>query len=309
VPDKRRDSKDRRAARNKAQRGAVAARRENAAATPAPSKGSSARSSSAKSSPARGSASGGRGSAGGRGARGARPVAVAEPPAPGGLLGQIRNPRPGDWAVLIAFALAIVAGIATLFFLKVPVDDRGNPLPRTFGGVALMARSTQLGHDVASQRQTYLAAYGAQALVLIVLPIAVVGFAVWANRRPDRSRLLTYAMIGLGAAVILQVGSPLFILPFMALLVAGFKARRADIVPLDERGTAPAPGRKGRGGRQVIDVEATDDGDGATGGVDSDDPLERLEAEMEAERTDDPGDEAEADGEPNGSGGGRKRRR
>lgn len=266
VPDKRRESKNRRAARNKTQRGSLAARRENAAVQ-APTRP-----------PAKG-----RATTGGRASSAAAAAATPAPPAPpprGGLLGLARSRRPGDRAVLAALVLAVVVTVVMLFLPIVRIDDRGEPVPRRFGGVALLARETLTGHHIPKESTNLLAANGPQILLVLLLPVAVAGFAVWANRRPDRSRLLTYSMIVMAGFVLL--GFPYFLPPLIALFIAGFQVRRADApARLAERATrTPARGRR-RG--EVIDVESTET-DADEGADDADDPLAELDAEIEAER-------------------------
>jgi hypothetical protein len=282
VPDKRRDSKHRRAARNKAQRGSLAARRENAAAV-------------ATTAPA--SASAGKGSAGGRGAAAAAPAGVpvtAAPPPEGGVLGLLRSNRPGDKAVALSLVLAIVGALAMLFLPFVQVDDRGEQLPRQFGAVALMARETVTGNEVPKETTSLLSAQGPQILLIVLVPVAVAGFAVWANRRPDRSRLLTYAMIVMaGIALFLGV---YFLGALIALFVGGYQIRRAEGPPRPARARAGAA-RRGRG--EVIDVESTE-------------AAAEAEAEPEPAGDADPDGNGAADGWTDGKGNGsgtRKRRR
>jgi hypothetical protein len=278
VPDKRRDSKHRRAARNKAQRGALAARRENATVTTAAPSTSSGRGAA-------------RGSAGGRSGAGAAPAGApvtAAPPPEGGFLGLLRSSRPGDKAVALSLVLAIVGALAMLFLPFVQVDDRGEQLPRQFGAVALMARETVTGNEVPKETTTLLSAQGPQILLIVLVPVAVAGFAVWANRRPDRSRYLTYAMIVMaGIALFLGV---YFLGALIALFVGGYQIRRAEGPPRPVRARAGA-GRRGRG--EVIDVEST-------------------EAESPAEAGSTPDADPDGDGwtddSGNGSGTGKRRR-
>jgi hypothetical protein len=280
VPDKRRDSKHRRATRNKAQRGALAARRENAAVTTTSTSGST------------GTATGGGRSRAGAPRTGA--PATAAPPPEGGFLGLLRSDRPGDKAVALALVLAIVGAAAMLFLPFVKVDDRGEQVPRQFGAVALMARETVTGNEIATESTSLLSAEGPQIILIVLVPVAVAGFAVWANRRPDRSRYLTYAMIVMaGIALFLGV---YFLGALIALFVGGYQIRRAEGPPRPTRARAPA-GR--RGGGEVIDVDSTEaavDAD-AAGGV-------AVDADPDGNG---PG-ESWADDQGNGSGS-RKRRR
>jgi hypothetical protein len=153
---------------------------------------------------------------------------------------------------------------------------------------------------------------------------------VWANRRPDRSRLLTFAMFAMfGAVMIAGFFSNIVILSaLVALAIASFRVRRADMPARIAEKTAGA-GRRGRsrGGRgAVIDAESqdvTDEtsaddvepeepadeieperpadapvGEAVRADDDEVDPLVELEAEIEAERA----AEAEAAGETDATG-------
>ncbi len=210
MPDKRRDSKQRRQARNRAQRGSLAARRENATASPVSS-------SSAPAGKGSGAKSGGA-SAGSAAATGGRPA---------GQAGQI--------AVWLALALAIAGAAAVVLLVQVPVDDRGETLPRQFGAVALMARETVTGTPVPDASETLLEANGPGILLVLALPIVVTGFAVWAYRRPDRSRLLTFALIVMAGIVLLGLG--LYFMPaLIALFAAYYLVRREQLPPRPQRG-------------------------------------------------------------------------
>ena len=132
MPDKRNDSKQRRAARNRASREALAARRDNVASAPA--------------SPS--STGGGTGRAGGGGSgRPAAAAAVASAPPPTGLSAILRSRRPGDRAVLLAVAFSVVS-VIFLLFVKVDVDDRGEAIPPSYGGVTILAREALTGEPV-----------------------------------------------------------------------------------------------------------------------------------------------------------------
>lgn len=289
VPDKRQDSKQRRQARNRASREALAARRENVAAG-----GSSGASSGGG--PAGGATAGGTagaprsggllggllGGGGGRQPRAAAPQPVAAPPGTGFLW--LKGRRPGDIAVLAAMAFAILSTIVVLL-LPVPVDDRGDPIPRSGGGLYEAGREAIIGHPLPDESRSIVAAQGPGILVVLLLPVAICGFAVWANRRPDRSRMLTFALLGMAGAVLLGVGQ--FFLPsLIALGVAGFRARRADMPAMPGR-----PARAGRGGaidadsREVdADAPADEPEDADVADEPDDDVLAELEAEIDAER-------------------------
>jgi hypothetical protein len=295
VPDKRQDSKQRRQARNRASREALAARRENVAA--GGSSGASSGGGSTAGAPRSGGLLGGLlgGGGGGRQPRAAAPQPVAAPPGSGFLW--LKGRRPGDIAVLVAMAFAILSTIVVLL-LPVPVDDRGDPIPRSGGGLYEAGREAIIGHPLPDESRSILAAQGPGILIVLLLPVAVCGFAVWANRRPDRSRMLTFAMLGMAGAVLLGVGQ--FFLPsLIALGVAGFRARRADMPAMPGR-----PARAGRGGAidadsREVDADASadepEDADVTDVAEEPDEPdddvLAELEAEIDAERAESNGGE------------------
>jgi hypothetical protein len=259
VPDKRQTSKQRRAARNRASRQALAARRDNAVAAPSPSSRSSRSSASAGTGASRGSGRGWwrAGATAGGSTNGAATAGAPPEPPPSGIMGMLQSRRPGDRAVLTAFVLAVVAAIYLLFY-QVPADDRGEPLPASFRGVAIAAREQLTGAEVGDNKISLLDASGPQIFVVIALPIFVTLFALWANRRPDRSRLLTFAMLGMAAAVILTGGIGIFFFPaLIALAIGGFRVRKADLpARVAERATGGTRAARGRGG--VIDADSTE---------------------------------------------------
>jgi hypothetical protein len=247
-------------------------------------------------------------------------------------MGMLQSKRPGDKAVLAALALAVVASIYLLFY-RVPADDRGEPWPAVFQGVAKAARERLTGEEIPDQTVSLLDASGPQIFLILALPIAVTLFAVWANRRPDRSRMLTFAMLAMAGAVILTGGIGIFYFPaLIALAVGGFRVRKADLPARTAERTVAAGGGGLLGGllggrRGAIDAkstEVTDDTAGeagdAAGGDDEVadvvevDPLAELEAELEAERAaegaeDDADDgDTHGDGNTQGDGGSRRRR-
>lgn len=269
MPDKRQTSKQRRAARNRASRQARAARRTNAVTPSTASAGSTG------SAGATGAAAAGTSANGGAAAVGARR----------GLFGGGTR-RPGDRAILVGFGLTITSAFWALF-QRIDVDDRGEPLPRTFQAVAIQAREAFTGEPVPDATTTLLDAYGPGVLFFIALPVAIAAFAVWANRRADRSRLLTFVLLAMAGAVILNPVGTFFFPTLIALAIASFQVRKADLPARTAEKVAPR--RKGRG--DVIDAEANevDDvapGDGGAGddrGL-GNDPLAELEAEIEAEK-------------------------
>jgi hypothetical protein len=348
VPDKRNVSKQRRAARNRASRDALAARRENAVIAPVTSSTRTTKASPSGGSSSRRSTRGGAGAA----ARPARPVPVAAGPPPKGIKEMVQSKRPGDRAILLAFLLSFVSAILLLLVLKVTVDDRGDSIPTQYGALTIAARQAITGSESVTEEASTLSAYGPVSLVMAATPVLIAGYALWANRRPDRSRLLTFALIAMAMASLLTGGLTIFLPTLIALGIGTFRIRKADM----EAGmaAAPAPAAGGRG--DVIDAEATDapaapksllqrllgpgpaaggargarasrgaaddenvidadvvDGDADDAPTDAptdDDPLAELEAELAAEAEADPGEESDASGgDDTTSGNGRTRRR
>lgn len=183
------------------------------------------------------------------------------------MAARYRGRRPGDTAVLVALVLSIVSAVSVMF-VRVPVDDRGEPLPGTFRALYEQAREMEIGRDIGDDTTSL---FEAQPSVLFILALGVLVcvFAVWANRRPDRSRMLTFAMLALAGTVILGAGF-LFLPSLIALAVASFQVRKAE---MPARSAAQAgPGGAGRpgaagvrgtvgdgadgGGRDVIDVDS-----------------------------------------------------
>ena len=218
---------------------------------------------------------------------------------------------------MVALGLAIVSAVSVLFFTKVPVDDRGEPLPRTFQGVAVTAREAITGQQLPDKHQSLLEASGPGVILYLALPVAVAAFAFWANRRPDRSRLITFALVAM-AGLVLFLGGYFFFPSLVALAVASFQIRKADMPARVAERVAPTRGRRG-----AIDAESeeledepigdVDDVDESAGEIDSTaddggeidstaddggeaaaaaggaDPLAELEAEVEAEERAGPG--------------------
>jgi hypothetical protein len=315
VPDKREQSKQRRAARNRANREALAARRE-AAASSASSSGPS-RATASKASPAKGVTSG-------AGGAGADAQALAPPK---GIMGLLRSTRVGDKSVLAAFVFAVGAAIYLIFY-QVPVDDRGEQLPAVFRGLAVAARERVIGGTMPEDTERLLDVAGPQILLVLGLPVLVAVFALWANLRRDRSRMLTFAMLAMAGSVILTGGIGIFFFPAMiALAIAGFRVRKADLPARTAERVAAAERRKGKGA--VIDADsedvtdassdeasatadvadpdddhlaadAADDGTVEDDETAEDDPLAQLEAELAADAT--------ANGTDEDTGKGRRRR-
>jgi hypothetical protein len=182
-----------------------------------------------------------------------------------------------------------------LFFTRVPVDDRGEPLPRTFQGVAVAAREAITGEQMPDRSESLLSASGPGVILYLALPVAVAAFAFWANRRPDRSRLLTFALVAM-AGLVLFLGGYFFFPTLVALAVASYQIRKADMPARVAERVAPTRGRRGAIDAESEEVTDQPDDDDRTDGTDGDtgdqpgdeshdgpDPLAELEAEMEAE--------------------------
>jgi hypothetical protein len=147
--------------------------------------------------------------------------------------------------------LAVLSGVVMLF-LRVPVNDEGDPLPRDFRGVAVEALELQ---DRPDGTATLLEANGASALLFIGLPVLVCAFAFWANRRggPGRSRVLTFSLLAV-AIVVLLFGGMLFLPSLVALGVASFQVRKADALARSAGQSAPAA----VAGGGVIDADSAE---------------------------------------------------
>lgn len=306
VPDKRNPSKQRRATRNRANREALAARRENVVASAA--------------NPTRASGGGGNGSTGGA-RRGAAATAGASAPPPSGLMGMLRSRRPGDRAVLLSVLFAIVS-VVFLMFVKVDVDDRGDAIPPSYGGVTILAREAITGEPMPDRTETLLSASGPGILAVMALPVAVTLFAFWGNRRPDRGRMLTFAMFGMLAAVLVTGGLGIYFLPsLIAIGFASFQVRRLEMPARTAERQAPRRRRRGT----VIDAESREadadevvDDDVIEAEVVDEEPpprdrdaLAELEAELEAEEaasSDDAGGKAATDRDADAGGNGGRAR-
>src|SRR5690606_17363695 len=156
---------------------------------------------------------------------GAAPAAGGPPPR--GLGAMLRAGRPGDKALLVALALTVLPFIY-LLFSRVPVDDRGEPWPQVFTGLAKAARERLTGEPAGDETANIFAAYGPAIILLLAIPLLVMLFALWANRRPDRGRMLTFAMLAMAGAVIVTQ-MQIYLPAMIALAVAGFQARKADL--------------------------------------------------------------------------------
>lgn len=251
VPDKRQTSKQKRASRNRAQREALAARRENASA-PARSAVTSSPSGSSE--------------GGGTRAGSSRAAAVAAPsgPRPSGLDAFRReNRRPGDVAVMISLVLAVVGFILVLRY-QVPTDDRGDAIPVQFGGLALAARGVLTGTEITKGHESLLSMYGPGILAMLAIPVVVVAVVLFLNMRMEqRSRVLTIGMVAVAGVVFLTgLFGIYYLAALVSLAVASFQVRKVELpqrqADMAARREARAAGR-GRGrGRGAIDVEEVD---------------------------------------------------
>lgn len=249
VPDKRQTSKQKRASRNRAQREALAARRENASA-PARSAVTSSPSGSSE--------------GGGTRAGSSRAAAVAAPsgPRPSGLDAFRReNRRPGDVAVMISLVLAVVGFILVLRY-QVPTDDRGDAIPVQFGGLALAARGVLTGTEITKGHESILSMYGPGILAMLAIPVVVVAVVLFLNMRMEqRSRVLTIGMVAVAGVVFLTgLFGIYYLAALVSLAVASFQVRKVELpqrqADMAARREARAAGR-GRG-RGAIDVEEVD---------------------------------------------------
>jgi hypothetical protein len=250
VPDKRQTSKQKRASRNRAQREALAARRENASAVARPAVTSSSSSSSK-----------GGGTRAGSGRSAAAAAAAPSGPRPSGLDAFRReNRRPGDVAVMISLVLAIVGFILVLRY-QVPTDDRGEAIPVQFGGLALAARGVLTGTEITKGHESILTMYGPGILAMLAIPVVVVAVVLVLNMRMEqRSRVLTIGMVAVAGVVFL---TGLFGIYYLAALVflaiASFQVRKIELpqrqAEMAARREARQARRGGGSGQGAIDVD------------------------------------------------------
>jgi hypothetical protein len=231
VPSKRQPSKQRRASQSRARRDALAARVEHAAESPAPRSSSDTSTSStgtARRPGLLGSLFGGGGAVDARSSTRARGGAgrAAAPLRPaesywGGL--------PGLWQVAAALGLGVVAFVVVLFANLATVDDRGELIPRPFGGVHLAIRSLDAGHEVGRESTTILDAGGPAYLALYAAPLVVLAVAFLMYRSTRRSRVLTVSLLAM--AVLFFTSGYLFLLSLLMLGWATVVGRRYDVAP------------------------------------------------------------------------------
>jgi hypothetical protein len=255
VPDNRQTSKQRRAARNRAYREAMAARRENAA-TEARERATSSTSSSSS------GASGGSGASarGGTAARagGGRPSGIA-----GALFGRANGV--GDLAVLFALLFALGATVLSLYVAfssnSVPIDHNGDAVS-AWPAVSRQAYAVMHDTEPVTETTTLVDAYGPVIPIFALLPALVAAGAFVTHRRQPRSRPLTYALVAMALVSVFNLFAMYFLPALIALAFAGFQVRKTE---------APAPrggGLFGGGARpqrqqaeeddDVIDVDEVD---------------------------------------------------
>jgi hypothetical protein len=272
MPSKRDPSRQRRQARNRAEREARLARRQTAAApkpvrpepTPGGSSGSTSSSAAADTAPGRTA-----GSATRRKTFDGRP--------------------PGTRAAYYCLILTLFA-FGFSFIFDVPVDEDGRPLNRDETAernefLDLRGQADQGGLDEAQQerlteleRAWEVAADRTEALFTATWPISVVYIlavgcgvlavvmARWENPGRGWMRLLI-AMVLLS---LLSGGSFLLLAPVIALAVAHYQYRKATLIAAGgPAGGAPAGGLLGGllGRRRVIDVDAAQSEPSGTGGA------------------------------------------
>jgi hypothetical protein len=333
VPDNRQTSKQRRAARNRAYREALAARRENAAAEARErARGATSSSSSSTSSSARGAARGATATGGG-----GRGSGIA-----GALFGRANGV--GDMAVLLSLVFALAAAGLSLYVAfssdSVPVDHSGDAIS-SWPAVSREAYAVLHDTDVVTKTTTLVDAYGPVIPIFALLPALVAVGAFVSHRRQPRSRPLTFALVAMALVSVFNLFAMYFLPALISLAFAGFQVRKTE-----------APVARGGGRRQpaedddVIDVDevepdeddldeddldeeyedvddeyedvededdderAVDDEDAEAGPderEDRDDVLAELEAEID-DAAEGEGSEAEPDAEADAGTGGRRRR-
>jgi hypothetical protein len=99
----------------------------------------------------------------------------------------------------------------------------------------------------------------AVAGLILLLPVAITGAAVYFSKHEKRATIWNVAMLGLAACLFLSGPYAFFLLPaLVALGVGGFQARRVESkARLAELKAERARRKAGEG--EVIDVDAVDD--------------------------------------------------
>jgi hypothetical protein len=303
VPDKRQTSKQRRAARNRAYREAMSARRENAAAE-ARERARATSSSTSSSSSSSSSSSGGAAqrvlSGGGRGS------GIA-----GSLFG--RTNGVGDTAVLLTVLFALAAAGLSLYVAftsdSVPVDHEGEAVS-SFPAVSREAYAVLHNTDVVTETTTLVDAYGAVIPIFALLPALVAVGAFVSHRRQPRSRPLTFALVAMALVSVFNLFAMYFLPALIALAFAGFQVRKTE-APAVRGGGRRQPADESDDEDDVIDVEEVEPDEDDLDEEDLDEEYEDEYDEDEYETVDDAEtdedvepDEAEEDAEPVKSEGG-----
>jgi uncharacterized membrane protein YgcG len=283
VPDKRQTSKQRRAARNRAYREAMSARRENAAAE-ARERARATSSSSSSSSSSSGGATQTMLRGGGRGS---------------GITGALfgRTNGVGDTAILLTLLFALAAAGLSLYVAfssdSVPVDHEGEAIS-SFPAVSREAYAVLTNTDVVTETTTLVDAYGPVIPIFALLPALVAVGAFVSHRRQPRSRPLTFALVAMALVSVFNLFAMYFLPALIALAFAGFQVRKTE-----------APAVRGGGRRQPADESDEDDDVIDVEEVEPDDELdeEDLDDEYEDEYDEDEyetvdEDETDEDAEP-----------
>jgi hypothetical protein len=253
MPSKRDPHRQRRQARNRAERQAREARRAAAQAAASPTSSSTPRRR--------------RPWGGGRAAQPAPPAEAtpaertATPSGTGGAArparprgGSFAGKPPGSRAAFLSLLFAVGA-LASVIFLQVPVDEDGSPLSQS--EVEELDERREAGEDIPErERNAFMALWPLSAIY--VLPIGVGAIAVRATTRAARpGRVWMRSLIAVTVFAIIS-GIPILYFPMvLALAVASFQARRAEAaVGTATRPAADAPAGPSDG---VIDVEEVEE--------------------------------------------------
>lgn len=229
---KNRPSKDRRQARNRARREALAARR--AAARERDGGGSESSDTSASS--AGGQRKGLVGRLLGGGSGGGTKRTPAERPAP--IRGRPEGPMPrddkgrvpGQRAALFAFFFA-VASVATLLIVPISIEREIDSPADAPDGCEIVepdedAEDPQL---TCEDSVTVVGELGAVGVGALMVPLAITGVGFWATTREKQARIWTFCLLAFAAfLLVFAIGGLLFLPSMIALTVASFQGRRAE---------------------------------------------------------------------------------
>lgn len=264
-------SKQKRAAQNRNERAARAARAANANA-PRPDSTSGSTS----------SATGGAGSGSGgllsrlRGGGSAPRSAAGSSGGRRPTLAEVRAMQPpGHRAALSAVFAASAAIVLCLFLLRYPVDAQGDlytgrTLVADWAATALDAAHDQPGataDELVDSISTWTPGRGDEAVVkalwpfslAIVLPLVGAGLAFWAVRRRSSSKVVSRTLYAtLFGAVLTQGLLMLFIPTVLAVGVAMFQVRKAEMTAAAAGGVIDVDATDGRDDAQIDDVEIDD---------------------------------------------------